>query len=215
MTQSKSSLLSLDEDGNERMGSRLQGLSLGESFECISDRSYVFKESDNSQKLLEALRGFKEQEKLCDLYVVVEDGWANSQIKFPCHKVILAARSEYFSNMFLSGMTECSKEEVQIKGIKPEIMQLLIEFSYSGQVTIDVCNVHDLVLAADLLSFITLRLVISLYDLPLGELDISQGRCAAFIHGKFFGSSAAEYVTREPSPDPALPDFVFITHNRF
>ena len=132
----------MDEDALERMGSRLQNLSLGESFECISDRSYVFKESDNSQKvsqlfriiqklniltslnltntfylqLLEALRGFKEQEKLCDLYVVVEDGWSSSQIRFPCHKVILAARSEYFSNMFLSGMTECSKEEVQIKG---------------------------------------------------------------------------------------------------
>ena len=45
----------------------------------------------------------------------------------------------------------------QITGVSPEIMAILIDYTYTGQVTIDVCNVQDLVLAADLLSFINLR----------------------------------------------------------
>ena len=36
-------------------------------------------------------------------------------------------------------------------------MAILIDYTYTGQVTIDVYNVRDLVLAADLLSFINLR----------------------------------------------------------
>ena len=40
-----------DEDDDSERECRLRNLSLGESFECISDRSYVFKESDNSQKV--------------------------------------------------------------------------------------------------------------------------------------------------------------------
>ena len=31
-------------------------------------------------------------------------------------QVILAARSRYFNSMFLSGMTECNQEEIEIKG---------------------------------------------------------------------------------------------------
>ena len=36
-------------------------------------------------------------------------------------------------------------------------MSILIDFTYTGQVTIDVFNVNDLIMAADLLSFISLR----------------------------------------------------------
>jgi hypothetical protein len=36
-------------------------------------------------------------------------------------------------------------------------MSILIDYTYTGQVTIDVYNVQDLVLAADLLSFINMR----------------------------------------------------------
>ena len=32
--------------------------------------------------------------------------------------MILAARSRYFNSMFLSGMTECNQEEIEIKGMK-------------------------------------------------------------------------------------------------
>ena len=61
-------------------------------------------------------------------------------------------------------MTKCQRGGTIAKsqldsspGVSPEIMSILIDYTYTGQVTIDVYNVQELVLAADRLSFISMR----------------------------------------------------------
>ncbi|XP_063685339.1 kelch-like protein 3 [Bolinopsis microptera] len=179
MTQPTSKValeVNLDDD-NDSMGQQtniepLQSLSLAGSNEMGEMASFVYKEPNSSQSLLDTLSDFKEKDLLCDVVVVT------GTTKFSCHKVILAARSRYFNSMFLSGMTECNQEEIEIKGVSPEIMSILIDYTYTGQVTIDVYNVQELVLAADRLSFISMRT--ACFNFMLNHMDVNN--CMGLLH---------------------------------
>jgi len=55
---------------------------------------------------------------------------------FKCHKVIMAARSSYFSALLFGGMKETSQSEIKIKE-DPELFELVLEFIYTGKLSID------------------------------------------------------------------------------
>jgi len=50
------------------------------------------------------------------------------------HKVVLAARCEYFNKMFSSGCTECADTSVTVEGFSKNTMLLLLEYIYTGDV---------------------------------------------------------------------------------
>ncbi|KAJ0011790.1 hypothetical protein NQD34_012765 [Periophthalmus magnuspinnatus] len=70
---------------------------------------------------------------------------------FRVHRLVLAASSPYFSALFSGGMRESEKEEVQILGVEREVFEVLLDFIYTGLISITVENVQELMVAADML----------------------------------------------------------------
>lgn len=56
--------------------------------------------------------------------------------KFPVHKLILAARSDYFAAMFRSGMKETNEGSAEIKDIEPDILEQALNYMYSGSLCV-------------------------------------------------------------------------------
>jgi len=56
---------------------------------------------------------------------------------FDCHKLILSARSPYFSGMFGSEMKESQEGEMEIEDMDPQTVKAMIKFIYSGKVDHD------------------------------------------------------------------------------
>ncbi|XP_065205264.1 speckle-type POZ protein-like [Planococcus citri] len=52
---------------------------------------------------------------------------------YPVHKVILAARSNYFANMFKSSMMENERNRVEITDVKEDVMGEIMKFFYTGK----------------------------------------------------------------------------------
>ncbi|KAK2822091.1 hypothetical protein Q5P01_022156 [Channa striata] len=75
---------------------------------------------------------------LCDVGLKV-----GSQV-FRVHRLVLAASSPYFSALFSGGMREADKEEVQILGVETEVFELLLDFIYTGVISVTVENVQEL-----------------------------------------------------------------------
>uniref|UniRef100_A0A3P8ST07 Kelch like family member 10 n=1 Tax=Amphiprion percula TaxID=161767 RepID=A0A3P8ST07_AMPPE len=81
--------------------------------------------------------------EFCDAVIKVED------VAFQIHKVILCNCTPYFRALF----SHCSDPLViNIAGLSPDMMQLIIDFAYTGSVSVTKDNVQDLLLAADQLN---------------------------------------------------------------
>ncbi|XP_071381813.1 kelch repeat and BTB domain-containing protein 7 [Centroberyx affinis] len=90
---------------------------------------------------------------------------------FLCNRNILAAASPYFKSMFTGGLNESVQERVIIRGVDAESMSVIIDYCYTGKVTITESNVQRLYAAANMLqleyirqacsSFMTRRLDLS------------------------------------------------------
>lgn len=63
----------------------------------------------------------------------------------------MAASSPYFHAMFTSELCEKNQTSVELHAIPSHILQVLINFIYSGEVTINQNNVQELIVAADML----------------------------------------------------------------
>ena len=55
---------------------------------------------------------------------------------YSCHRVILASCSPVLKAMMMSGMREASKQEVRLDSISPRILELLIDYMYTGEMDV-------------------------------------------------------------------------------
>ena len=85
--------------------------------------------SDYTSKLAGSLNDLRKQGLLCDVTIKVAGR------SFPSHKNILAASSSYFMAMFTHGFKENAESEITIDG-KPEIFEVLLEYTYTGDLRI-------------------------------------------------------------------------------
>ena len=53
---------------------------------------------------------------------------------FSAHKVILAARSDYFRALLFGGMKESSEDEIELKDTPLAAFKQLLRYIYTGQV---------------------------------------------------------------------------------
>lgn len=81
---------------------------------------------------------------LCDVVLVISDR------EVPAHRSILAASSEYFFALFTTTMMEKNCSTVQLD-LCPAIVQDLLDYMYTGLVTLNESNVKELIMAADYL----------------------------------------------------------------
>uniref|UniRef100_A0A8C6XBJ4 BTB domain-containing protein n=1 Tax=Naja naja TaxID=35670 RepID=A0A8C6XBJ4_NAJNA len=73
---------------------------------------------------------------------------------FSCHRVVLAAASNYFRAMFCNDLKEKYEEKIVIKGVDAEIMQILLDYTYTSKMLITKENVQKVLEAASLFQFL-------------------------------------------------------------
>ncbi|XP_028453629.1 kelch-like protein 10 isoform X1 [Perca flavescens] len=83
--------------------------------------------------------------EFCDAVIKVED------FEFQIHRIVLCKCSPYFLALFRRWSTP-DKKVFDIPGLSPDMMQLIIEFAYTGSVSVTEDNAQELLLAADQLN---------------------------------------------------------------
>ncbi|KPP58222.1 hypothetical protein Z043_123972 [Scleropages formosus] len=74
--------------------------------------------------------------------------------EFACHRVVLAAASQYFRAMFCNNLREKHEDRIQIKGVEAETMKILLDYTYTSKVLITKQNVQKTLEAASLFQFL-------------------------------------------------------------
>ncbi|XP_068227244.1 kelch-like protein diablo isoform X2 [Palaemon carinicauda] len=102
--------------------------------------------SDKHPKLaLANINMLQKRRELCDVVLIVGGR------KIFAHRVILSACSPYFHAMFMSELLEARQTEVPIHDIDEHAVDLLVNFCYTSEITVQESNVQTLLPAACLL----------------------------------------------------------------
>ncbi|XP_030582413.1 kelch-like protein 30 [Archocentrus centrarchus] len=113
--------------------------------------------SSHPQSMLEGLRSLCSHPKLVD--VTLSAGGRD----FPCHRGVLALCSMYFRCMFSGDFVESIAARVELHDVDPDILSCLLDFAYTGKLTINQGNVEGLISTSSQLQFQTVRAVCSRY----------------------------------------------------
>uniref|UniRef100_A0A7N8X2V7 Kelch-like protein 10 n=1 Tax=Mastacembelus armatus TaxID=205130 RepID=A0A7N8X2V7_9TELE len=101
----------------------------------------------SSQKSSSVYNELRLEGRFCDAVIKVDDA------EFQIHKIILCNCSPYFRALFTRWSTS-DRKNFSVPGLSSNMMQLIIDFAYTGSVSVTEDNVQDLLLAADLLNVI-------------------------------------------------------------
>ncbi|XP_030589397.1 kelch-like protein 7 isoform X2 [Archocentrus centrarchus] len=91
----------------------------------------------------EFFNSLRKQGIFCDVTLVVQGKY------FPAHRIVLAAASHVFRLMFTTKMKESVCPEVELRSVEPEIIELLLEYIYTSQISVDRNNVQLLLNVAN------------------------------------------------------------------
>ena len=105
----------------------------------------MFIDKSHSQYLLKALSLLRQDEELCDIELRV------GGTKVFAHKVVLAAVSDYFKAMFTGKMEESVLRTVHLHDIDDKSVALIVDFAYTGYISINQNNVESLLIASNML----------------------------------------------------------------
>lgn len=97
-----------------------------------------------STLLQDGLKELLNENKLIDCILKVGDR------SIPCHRLILAACSPYFRELFFAedGM-ETDRKEVLLENLDPNIMEVIVNYMYSAEIDINDNNVQDILALAN------------------------------------------------------------------
>ena len=120
-----------------------------------------------------------------------------SGVDFSVHRCFLAACSPYFKALFTSEMIEKSSSLVKIGGVSPQTFRLVLDFIYSGRISLDAGNVTEVYPAAKLFQLDLLEKVCS--DYFINQLCTSNcvgiWKYARTYNASFLEKSAWGYLT--------------------
>eukprot|EP00102_Acyrthosiphon_pisum_P019900 XP_016657110.1 PREDICTED: ring canal kelch protein-like [Acyrthosiphon pisum] len=95
-----------------------------------------FRNDSHSVRILEDLQSLRKKKVLCDIRLKADDG----KIVIG-HKIVLITASTYFRAMF-SHFEESNKDLVTIRELDSTILQLLIDYIYTGEIMVTKENVQ-------------------------------------------------------------------------
>lgn len=98
--------------------------------------------SDWGASMLYNMQQLRRSGLLCDLTLVA------GRRSLPVHKAYIAAASDYFQAMLTSGMQETYQETIELKGVSEVGLEAILDFVYSGVLTLTTDNVCDVLTAA-------------------------------------------------------------------
>ena len=114
-----------------------------------SQQDEQFVDVRHHQTILTRASNFLCGRVLTDVTLVAGD------ISLPCHRLILAANSDYFSAMFTGGMVEQNMETVEIQGVEGAALKQLVDYCYTGKLCLQEDTVENITVAACLLQLPT------------------------------------------------------------
>ena len=105
----------------------------------------------NEVSTLQMLNGFRKEgdSGFCDVILEVEGHRHNNSL--PAHRNILAANSRFFYSMFNSGMRDSTDKRLTLKILSNSAMNTILEYFYTGIITISMENVEELLEASSFL----------------------------------------------------------------
>ena len=83
--------------------------------------------------------------RYCDITLMVDDH------PFPVHKTVLGVLSTFFDKMFHIDMKEKRENKVEINGVSKEVLEVILDFIYTGEMALSMENVFAIIEAAHLL----------------------------------------------------------------
>ncbi|XP_052253584.1 kelch-like protein 10 [Dreissena polymorpha] len=115
----------------------------------------------------------------------------------PVHRAIMSSCSEFFRSLFTNGLQETLTNEVTIQGISMKMMEMVIDYAYTKEVTITTDIVEELFAAAD--RFNVLGLLQECIDFFASEIApencIGFLRFARYYNNKELGDLCWVFVT--------------------
>jgi len=116
-----------------------------------SSESTVFYQKDLPNQGFPMMESIRREGKLCDVTLVV------GEHSIRAHRIVLAANIPYFRAMFTHDMAESRQSDITMRSIDPSAAESLVNFAYTGRVTISTSNVQNLMLAASFLQLTKVR----------------------------------------------------------
>eukprot|EP00102_Acyrthosiphon_pisum_P015380 XP_008185907.2 PREDICTED: kelch-like protein 12 isoform X1 [Acyrthosiphon pisum] len=127
-----------------------------------------FKNNSHSVRILEDLQSLRKNEVLCDIRFETDDGCATFG-----HKNVLMAASPYFRAIFKSRkICKTGNNTVNLRKLDSTVLQLLVDYIYTGEIMVTKENVQGLLPAANLL-----------------QLDFVNGACIEFLQKQLNASN--------------------------
>lgn len=115
------------------------------------DRSAVemfhYKDKEQSSSLLLQLNRLRQQSILTDVLL------CSDYTELPCHRNVLVSSSPYFRAMFCNNFMERQQTKINLKGVTSAILSRVIDYVYTGLVSISMDIVLPLMQAASMLQY--------------------------------------------------------------
>ncbi|XP_069776361.1 kelch-like protein 38 [Narcine bancroftii] len=147
--------------------------------------SLQFKEMDLPRHLLEQLNTLRLGGTLTDVTLCAGDQ------EVPCHRNVLASSSRYFWAMFCHDFRERSLARVHLLGLDGDILKLLVDYVYTGEMTISAANVFSVMEAAAMYQYPRVLEACSIYLQArlsaancLGMARLAQAFHCQSLHGR-------------------------------
>ncbi|KAL0183772.1 hypothetical protein M9458_019468, partial [Cirrhinus mrigala] len=136
-------------------------------------------DTNHALSLMKELKLFYDSQLLVDVTILVEPDLEQSVSGkvFQCNRNILAAASPYFKSMFTGGLYESTQRSVTIHDVDADSMAVIIDYCYTGKVTITEGNVQRLYAAANMLQLEYIRQACA--NFMTRRLDLSN--CAGIL----------------------------------
>ncbi|CAK6968597.1 kelch-like protein 34 [Scomber scombrus] len=153
------------------------------------DSYFLLYSSSHRTRLLSGFQRLRSDRRMCDV-VLETDG-----VSFPCHRALLASSSEYFWALFGDTTAERLAGSISLPVLTPEGLGAILDFLYSGWLSVSTVTLPDVLEAARYLQVDT--------AVAICERFITDGLCAencccyanlAERHGLSDGLDAANYT---------------------
>ena len=133
--------------------SKFQETSLDGTDYCV-----VFHQKDLPNGAFSLMEDIRRQNHLIDVTILIGE----KKHSIYAHKLVLASTIPYFHAMFTNDMVESKMSEITLDehsqlGLDPGSFEALINFAYSGKVTISTSNVQSLMMVASFLMITRVR----------------------------------------------------------
>ncbi|XP_034031252.1 kelch-like protein 38 [Thalassophryne amazonica] len=108
---------------------------------------FSYKDNEHSSNLLLELNGLRQENILTDVWL------CSDAREIPCHRSVLVSSSPYFRAMFCSNFIERQQAKIDLKNISWSILRSIVDYVYTGLVSISMDIVLPLMQAASMLQY--------------------------------------------------------------